>query len=103
MPTHCSECTWLLTTEKFAGLQCPEMLGSSKSAQHMNPLLFSHSVLALWGSFPLLPLQCQQSSIPQTPFSDCCFLAQWYCILIFCKGLRAPNMCELDELGCMYN
>lgn len=40
MHIHCSARTQILTVEQFFGLKCPEMLGSSKSALHVNPLRF---------------------------------------------------------------
>lgn len=61
-----AEHTWILTVEQFFGLKCPEMLGSCKSAQCVNPMLFPHAVLALRRSFPLLPLQQQQKQNPPT-------------------------------------
>ena len=84
-----AEHTWILTIEQFFGLKCPEVLGSSKSAQHMNPVLFPHAVFALTGSFPLLPFQQQQKQ--NSPTILLCLLLP--CPVVFYLNLLQGLVC----------
>lgn len=66
-----------------------ETLGSCKSAERMNPVLFPHAVLALWVSFPLLPLQRQQKQ--NSPTTLLCLL--FPCAVVFYLNLLQGLVC----------